>query len=102
MKSNWSPLKRSTCGKTYFGEFVCVAVAHFDFNPIFFDCFVYPSSKISISHLDKIIASKCTARANFMFRKDSEDLASDFLIRLHFSHFAIPRPVESEDRSDIR
>jgi hypothetical protein len=95
-------LKRSTDGKTCFGELVCVAVAHFDFNPIFFDRFVYPSSKISISHLDKIIASKCAARANFMFRKNSEDLAPDFFIRLHFSHFVILRSVETEDLSDIR
>ena len=53
---------------------------------IIFDRFVYPSLKVSISHFDEIVASKCATRANIISQKNAEDLAPDFFIRWHLSH----------------
>jgi hypothetical protein len=47
--------RESRCRKTRVCKFVCVAVTCFDPDPIVFNCLVYPSLKISISHLDEVI-----------------------------------------------
>jgi len=70
-------------GKTSFGQFVGVAIAQFDLDPTIFDRLVQPSLEIGISHIDKIIASKYTARTNFMLHENTEDLSSYFFIRCH-------------------
>jgi hypothetical protein len=72
--------------KTSFGEFVRVAITRFDLDPTIFDGFVQPSTKIGISHIDEIIASKYAARSNSMLHKNAEDLASYFFIRCHVIH----------------
>ena len=79
-------IRDSKSRKTHVCEFVCVAVTHFDLDPIIFDCFLYPSLKVSISHFDEMIASKCATRANFISRENAKDLASDFFIRWHLGH----------------
>jgi len=65
----------SRCRKTRVCEFVCVPVTYFDLDPTVFDCLVYPSLKISISHFDEMITSECATRANFISQKNAKDLA---------------------------
>ena len=75
--------QRQSRSKTSFGEFVRVAITRFDLDPTIFDGFVQPSTKVGISHVDEIIASKYPARTNFMLHENAEDLASYFFIRCH-------------------
>jgi hypothetical protein len=78
--------QRQSRSKTSLGEFVRVAITRFDLDPTIFDGFVQPSTKIGISHIDEIIASKYAARTNFVLHENAEDLASYFFIRCHVVH----------------
>jgi hypothetical protein len=82
----WAEAQRQSRSKTSLGELVRVAITQFDLDPTIFDGFVQPSTKIGISHIDEIIASKYAARANFMLHENAEDLAPYFFIRCHVVH----------------
>ena len=55
-----------------------------NFDPTIIYGFVQASLEISIPHINKMIASKYTARKNSMLHENAEDLAPYFFIRYHF------------------
>jgi hypothetical protein len=82
----WAEAQRQSHSKTSLGELVRVAIPRSDLDPTIFDGFVQPSTKIGISYIDEIIASKYPARTNFVLHENAEDLASYFFIRCHVVH----------------
>jgi len=73
-----------TCGNTNLGKFVGVAIPQADLDPMIINGLVQSSLEISIPHIDKMIASKYTARKNSMLHENAEDLAPYFFISYHF------------------
>jgi hypothetical protein len=91
-----SSCRDSKCRKTCVCEHIGVAVAHFEFDPTVFDSSVQSSLKITVSYFNEFIASNCATRANFMSRKNAEDLAAYFLIGWDLGHspsFALQRAL---------